>query len=138
MRPMDYERKLPRPFDPIDITIGANVRAIRLARELSQQTLADRMEVSFQAVQRWETGENRLYASRIVALADVLHCDIMDLYAGTEQFGDSPKIEVNDEIVTSQDVTFLRYYKTIGSPRTRQALKNLARALSGTVARVDD
>lgn len=57
---------------PIDIVVGSRVRRARLARGLTQGALADRIGVTFQQVQKYENGSNRVSASKLVEIADHL------------------------------------------------------------------
>lgn len=58
--------------DPIDVIVGANMRSIRLQRGLSQQELGRALGITFQQIQKYEKGTNRLSASRMVHMAGVL------------------------------------------------------------------
>jgi transcriptional regulator with XRE-family HTH domain len=58
--------------DPIDLEVGHNLRQARLARAITQSELADALGVSFQQVQKYERGANRLSASRLVRAAHFL------------------------------------------------------------------
>ena len=73
----------PRAQD-VDRHVGARVRELRVAAGLSQQTLADRIGVTYQQAHKYENGVNRLAASRLYALARVLRCDIGAFFAGLE------------------------------------------------------
>lgn len=66
--------------DPIDLAVGAEIRRRRLALDISQEDLGAAVEVSFQQIQKYETGSNRVSASRLWRIAAVLHCSVMDLY----------------------------------------------------------
>jgi transcriptional regulator with XRE-family HTH domain len=57
---------------PVDVTVGSRVRRARLARGLSQGALAVRIGVTFQQVQKYENGSNRISASKLVEIADNL------------------------------------------------------------------
>lgn len=61
-----------RKPDPIDVFVGARIALRRAAMGLSQTVLAQRLGVSFQQVQKYETGANRISASRLHRLATVL------------------------------------------------------------------
>lgn len=61
-----------RKPDPIDSFVGARIALRRAAMGLSQTVLAQRLGVSFQQVQKYETGANRISASRLHRLATVL------------------------------------------------------------------
>jgi transcriptional regulator with XRE-family HTH domain len=57
---------------PIDIHVGARIRALRVAQGLTQSDLAKRVGISFQSVQKYEQGENRVSASRLYEFAEAL------------------------------------------------------------------
>src|ERR1700733_5244239 len=58
--------------DPVDVHVGKRLRQARLLSGLSQEELGDGIGVSFQAVQKYEQGENRLSASRLFRAAKLL------------------------------------------------------------------
>jgi transcriptional regulator with XRE-family HTH domain len=62
----------PRRADAVDVAAGRNVRFWRVARGLSQTALADRLGVTFQQVQKYESGSNRLSIGRLVKAAGAL------------------------------------------------------------------
>lgn len=66
--------------DPIDIAVGQRVRARRIAIGMSQETLADAMGLTFQQVQKYEKGTNRISASRLVKISETLHCEVPELF----------------------------------------------------------
>src|SRR5690606_42052795 len=57
--------------NPVDVFVGSRVRLRRLMIGMSQEALADRLGVTFQQVQKYEKGTNRISASRLQAIADV-------------------------------------------------------------------
>lgn len=57
---------------PIDIHVGARIRAQRIVCGLTQSDLAKRVGISFQSVQKYEQGENRVSASRLYEFAEAL------------------------------------------------------------------
>jgi len=58
--------------DPIDVEVGAKIKARRRLLGMSQDTLAARLGVTFQQVQKYEKGTNRVSASRLVVIANTL------------------------------------------------------------------
>src|ERR1700736_5148217 len=68
----------------IDIAVGRNVRIWRMAKGLSQAQLAIRLGVTFQQVQKYETGGNRIPTGRLVKLAAILGVPIAALFEGTD------------------------------------------------------
>ena len=65
-------RSKARLASSIDIAIGARVRAVRLDCALSQQALADRLGVTFQQLQKYERGTNRIAVARLIDIASAL------------------------------------------------------------------
>ncbi len=65
--------------DPIDIAVGARIRMRRKVLGVSQQGLADVLGVTFQQVQKYERGTNRVSASMLVKIARRLDCTVASL-----------------------------------------------------------
>jgi transcriptional regulator with XRE-family HTH domain len=72
----------PRAASEIDRQIGARIRMQRLELGMSQDTLAGVIGVSFQQVQKYERGLNRIAAGTLVAIAKALDIDIVELLPG--------------------------------------------------------
>lgn len=72
------ERSAKAP-DPMDIALGAAVRIRRKSLGISQEALAEQCGVSFQQVQKYENGANRISFSRLVQIARALECRVVDL-----------------------------------------------------------
>src|SRR5262245_33978538 len=66
--------------DAIDRLVGRNIRIQRLAKGLSQTDLAAQLGVSFQQVQKYERGANRIGAGRLVRIADTLDVSLLTLF----------------------------------------------------------
>lgn len=71
-----------------DVIVGANIRRARQLRLMSQEALANELDVTFQQVQKYEKGTNRVSASRLVAIAAALKCSLADLFTDTGAFFD--------------------------------------------------
>ena len=86
---MPKAKNSPRKATPVDVALGRNVRIWRLARGLSQTQLADRLGITFQQVQKYESGYNRISPGRLVRTAAILRIPITTLLEGTEADGPS-------------------------------------------------
>src|SRR3954462_5012034 len=71
-----------------DVEIGRKIRALRLERGLSQSGLADGIGLTFQQVQKYEKGINRVSAAQLQRIADLLNTPVMFFYGG---IGAKPK-----------------------------------------------
>jgi transcriptional regulator with XRE-family HTH domain len=72
----------PSEIHPFDRHIGRQVRRLRRARGLTQKGLAEHLEISFQQVQKYETGANRISGSVLVKIARALDAPIVSLFDG--------------------------------------------------------
>lgn len=69
-----------RKSGPLDAMVGAKIRMFRINRGMSQTALAERVGVSFQQVQKYEKGANRVGASRLSQIASVLGISVGELF----------------------------------------------------------
>ena len=69
---MPRSKRDPRRPDAVDVAVGRNLRLWRVARGLSQSQLAKRLGVTFQQVQKYEIGGNRVSMGRLVKAAGIL------------------------------------------------------------------
>lgn len=65
-------KKKPDGPEPVDVRVGARVRMRRLQKELSQEKLGDTLGITFQQIQKYEKGMNRISASRLQQIAHAL------------------------------------------------------------------
>lgn len=67
---------------PLDVHIGQNLRLFRVMAGLSQEELANRVNLTFQQIQKNENGTNRVAASRLYEFSSILGRDINDFFDG--------------------------------------------------------
>ncbi|MFC3074537.1 helix-turn-helix domain-containing protein [Shinella pollutisoli] len=120
--------------NPIDVFVGSRVRLRRLMVGMSQEALADRLGVTFQQVQKYEKGTNRISASRLQAIAEVFRVppsfffqedDAPASFAGAGQPGD-----VSAFVSSKEGLDLNRAFLKIGDARVRRSIIALATALS--------
>ena len=130
--------------NPIDLHVGKRLKKARLSRGMSQERLAKAMNITFQQVQKYEKGLNRIGASRLWDLAQVLEVPITYFYEGmsTETQDQSPRkinilkdsggnFRAEDLVLTPEDIEFICYYKQIKNPIVIQNILNLVKSLAG-------
>lgn len=88
-----------RSPNEIDRYVGARIRFRRSLLKLSQEKLGDLLGVTFQQVQKYERGANRVGASRLYALAGVLDVSVEYFFKGLEGEGLNPELSSDDEIM---------------------------------------
>ena len=69
-----------RKSGPLDAMVGARIRMLRVNRGVSQTVLAERIGVTFQQVQKYERGANRVGASRLAQIASVLDVSVGEFF----------------------------------------------------------
>ena len=75
---LDFPMK--QDIHPVDRLVGQRVRLIRIGLGMSQTALAERLDLTFQQVQKYEKGANRISASKLFEIADVLKVDLVSLF----------------------------------------------------------
>jgi transcriptional regulator with XRE-family HTH domain len=73
-----------------ELHVGSALRALRKARGLSQVKLAEKLNITFQQIQKYERGENRISAGKLHILAQTLGVTVADFFAGLERPLTSP------------------------------------------------
>ena len=118
---------------PLDIALGQTVRLRRRALRLSQQGLAGALGVSFQQVQKYERGTNRISFSRLVEICHALNCRVADLV--DELDGNAPVARAVDlsKLAEPGADKLLCAYSNIPANQ-RRAVLELARSLAEEVA----
>lgn len=114
-----------------DVEIGRKIRALRLERGLSQSGLAEGIDLTFQQVQKYEKGTNRVSAGRLQRIADILNTPVMFFYGGMGA-GAKKRDPRNTSLAflqTKGAVRLIRAYSEIPSRTTKYALVMLAEAL---------
>jgi len=86
-----------RVTNNLDAEIGRRLRQARLAENLTQDGLAQRLGISFQQVQKYENGSNRVSSSRLWAIGAALGVPITYFFEGLDQTDISPGAEFDDE-----------------------------------------
>ena len=114
-----------------DVEIGRKIRALRLERGLSRSDLAGGIDLTFQQVQKYEKGTNRVSAGRLQRIADLLNTPVTFFYGGM-----GAKQKTKDQrnsglafVQTKGAMRLLRAYAEIGSRTTKYALVVLAESL---------
>jgi transcriptional regulator with XRE-family HTH domain len=72
--------RLEAEADPVDVAVGARIRLLRKIRGLSQQALAEAAGVTFQQIQKYERGANRVSASMLARIAEALRAPVAELF----------------------------------------------------------
>lgn len=121
--------------DPMDVALGAAVRIRRRTIGMSQEALAEQCNVSFQQIQKYENGANRISFSRLVQIARALRCRVVDLLdvLDTPDQENSVDIDLLGRMRTPGALELLSAYEQL-TPEGRAGLVTFLRALTGQSA----
>jgi transcriptional regulator with XRE-family HTH domain len=119
-----------------DVLIGERVRAVRLTKRIKQGDLAKKIGTSFQQLQKYERGQNRISSGRLMQIADALGVNVGELmgrqsvaaFAGT-----SSAHIVNPGLILSQSRTGIRLaaaFNQIKDKDTQRMLRDIAELLA--------
>jgi len=129
--------------NPVDIHVGKRLKQHRMLLGLSQTQIADMLGISFQQIQKYEKGTNRVSASRLVDLSNALDVNITyffneiptnTLKQSTKlitNLGEEPLNEITDNPMTKREtLTLVRNYYKITDERKRRSIITLCKALA--------
>ena len=112
---------------PVDVHVGKRIRHRRWLTGMTQQQLAETVGIKFQQIQKYETGANRVSASRLWDIAKALEVDVAFFFEGLSSNGGT-SLPV-DIVADKEALDLVRSYYAI--PETqRKRLFDLARVLS--------
>lgn len=137
--------------NPVDIHVGKRIRLRRTLLGYSQEQLADGLNITFQQVQKYERGSNRVSASRLWDISQLLAVDIAYFFeemskdtrsssprqAGSDQGGvaHASDLQMKDPMARRETLELVRSYYSIENPRIRKRLaevvKTVAQAAKG-------
>jgi len=112
----------------MDRTIGVRLRARRLETHLSQTDLADKLGVSFQQVQKYEKGVNRIGSARLVEIAKFLQVDPSYFFGDMKNNGHGSASKFIEFLATSDGVAINEAMMKLGEAHRRSVI-DLARSL---------
>ena len=116
----------------LDVALGCRIRLRRRELGLSQDRLARQLGITFQQVQKYEHGTNRVSFSRLVEIAQVLKCGMIDIVGDLDQSNRSSVLARHVAHLNEPGAAeLLEAYSGIDSPKHRRAILNLAKQLAG-------
>ncbi len=129
--------------NPIDAYVGAQIKQRRTIVGMSQTELANRLGITFQQVQKYEKGANRVGSSRLYEIAEILGVPIQSFFEGVEeviQAKNSKKADKRtkdstlgkfDEFISSPNgVDMIKAFVEIEDPSVRKQIAALVKSVS--------
>ena len=129
---------------PVDIHVGSRIRMRRTLLGMSQEKLGDALALTFQQVQKYERGANRVGASRLFEISKILDVPVSFFFeemapetaALTPYSVGAPGMEVRpeelerDPLAKRETLELVRAYYRIGDPRVRKRMFELTKAVA--------
>jgi transcriptional regulator with XRE-family HTH domain len=111
--------------DPVDVHVGRRLRQARFLAGISQEELGAGIGVSFQAVQKYEHGENRLSASRLFKAARLLDRSVSFFF---EELGDNVTSSESGGF-SREEIDLVRHFRQIPSDEVREHLLQMTKRI---------
>ena len=124
--------------NPVDKYVGSRVRMRRIMLGMSQEKLGEALGLTFQQVQKYEKGTNRVGASRLQQISEILQVPVSFLFDGGpsgmvngEGFGEgSSPAYVSDFLATSEGLALTRAFARIGDANMRRSIVELVEQIA--------
>jgi transcriptional regulator with XRE-family HTH domain len=123
--------------NPIDKHVGSRVRMRRMMLNMSQEKLGDGLDLTFQQVQKYEKGTNRIGASRLQAIATILQVPVSFFFEGAPHLpghsgmGEAPSpAYVSDFLATSDGLSLTKSFMKIKSSKMRRRIVSLVEQIA--------
>lgn len=128
--------------NPVDIHVGQRIRMRRLMQGVTQTQLADELDLTFQQVQKYEKGTNRVSASRLYAICKILSVPPEYFFEGLPKIGEprrakSHQTEEASVLGTADGIELMRSFRKIEEKPIRRHIVGLVKAVSAEIGTVD-
>jgi len=136
------ERMAGKKPNPVDAHVGSRVRLRRMLLGMSQERLGESMGLTFQQVQKYEKGVNRIGASRLFQISKILDVPVQFFFEEAPYRGDGNAVRGTAEpdseafilefLNSREGLELNRAFVKIGDAKVRKSVVDLVRALSGS------
>ena len=125
---------------PTDTHVGKRVRMRRLMLDMSQTDVADALGLTFQQLQKYEKGTNRISASRLQRISEILQVPVTFFFEGAPHVRgehhaqtDAPSPQyVSDYLATSDGLNLTKAFMQIRDPKVRRSIVNLVEQIAAS------
>lgn len=121
--------------NPIDVHVGQKVRARRLLVGMSQDKLGTSLGITFQQIQKYEKGTNRIGASRLQQISQLLQVPVSYFFENADETASAPggPVLVDHTLAvasTSEGMRLIKSFAQIQDPKTRRSIADLCASLA--------
>jgi transcriptional regulator with XRE-family HTH domain len=122
--------------NPIDRHVGSRVRMRRMMVSMSQEKLGERLGITFQQVQKYEKGTNRIGASRLQQISSILAVPVSFFFEGAPDgepaagFAETGNpAYVSDFLATAEGLALSKAFMKVSDPKVRRRIVDLVEAM---------
>ena len=121
-----------RTGNPVDVAVGARIRNLRLRNKLSQEEVGRRLKISFQQVQKYEKGTNRVGASRLSELAKIFGVSVDAFFSEVGSSGSAKEAARRpiDRLTDRHTIRLVEAYESLNDPKLKVAIVELAEQMA--------
>ena len=116
--------------DSVDQMVGRNIRIYRLQKKLTQTELADELGLTFQQVQKYEKGTNRVGSGRLLKIATFLGVPVTALFKGSDEMADSDKQSIFDQLARPHANRLLQAFARIDHDGLQRSVVQLVEEIA--------
>jgi len=116
--------------NPADKYVGSRVRMRRIMLGMSQEKLGEALGLTFQQVQKYEKGTNRVGASRLQQISEILQVPVSFLFDGGPSGAINGNGFVSDFLATSEGLALTRAFTRIGDSKMRRSIVELVEQIA--------
>lgn len=122
--------------NPTDVHVGQQLRSRRTELQMSQERLADSLGLTFQQIQKYERGQNRIGASRLLELGKVLEVPVSYFFSALENaipgFAEDVANYNHGPSLSRDAAELLELFDSIDDPKLRQQVLQLVKTIAQT------
>ena len=134
---IDSPQKSGKKPNPTDIYVGSRIRMRRKMLGLSQEKLGEKLGITFQQIQKYEKGTNRIGASRLQQISGVLGVPVAYFFEDaqgeamtTSGFSDKKGDYVADFLATSEGLQLTKSFMKVKDPKVRRRIVDLVASIA--------
>jgi transcriptional regulator with XRE-family HTH domain len=133
-----------RSAQPVDAHVGKRIRMRRVFLNISQEKLAEMVGVTFQQVQKYERGANRIAASRLLEFSKALDVEVDFFYEGLPEAGSKKSrhglsdnaqqaLGTDDRLYSKETLELLKVFYSVKNERKRRELLKIIRSMAENI-----
>jgi transcriptional regulator with XRE-family HTH domain len=131
----DRRNNASRRLDPLDVLVGKRIRTQRLVRKMSQSELGKQLGITFQQIQKYESGVNRVGAGRLQSIAKIFGMPVNVFFGednATQDASDATNEAMLNFLNTARAVKLVKDFARVKDPALQQAIVTLVEKIANT------